>query len=187
MNGILREIEQRRARRGLTTAPVPEETMERILSAAVLAPSCFNNQPWRFLAVSDEKELNRVKMHLSEGNYWAKKAPLVVLVLTKAELDCKLNDNREYALFDTGLAVQNLVLQATKEGLVAHPIAGFKPVEIKKEFEIPESYTLITLIVIGYPGDDTELSEKHKELEHSQRDRKPVETVVFRNAWKGQG
>jgi glutaredoxin-dependent peroxiredoxin len=78
--------------------------------------------------------------------------PCIVCVATEAELDCRLSGRREYALFDAGLAVQNLLLQATREGLVAHPIAGFKPVEIKNLLGIPKKYTLITLVVLGYPG-----------------------------------
>jgi hypothetical protein len=57
MSKIVPEIETRRARRALREEPVPEEVLARIMTAATYAPSCFNNQPWRFLVVSRDREL----------------------------------------------------------------------------------------------------------------------------------
>lgn len=183
MSGLLPEIERRRALRALDPRPVPADVLERLLGAAVLAPSCNNNQPWRFLAVQREAELNLVREALSTGNYWAKKAPLVILVLTQPELDCQLSDRREYALFGTGLAVANLLAQAIREGLIAHPIAGFKPVPLKEALGVPPELILITLVIVGYPGDESGLNEKHLALEHSPRVRKPLSEVVRYERW----
>ncbi|MBN2050978.1 MAG: nitroreductase family protein [Spirochaetales bacterium] len=183
MSDIMHEIEIRRARRALDTEPVREDILRRIMEAAVLAPSCFNNQPWRFLVVTGEEHLSKIHANLPGANYWVKKAPVVVAVAVRKEDDCTLSDGRDYAFFDAALAVMNLVLQATHEGLIAHPIAGYKPVEIKEALGIPQDYTLITLVALGHPGDESHLNEKHLELEHSKRDRKPLEEVVFRNTW----
>ena len=183
MNEIVREIELRRARRALDTKPIPKEVLDRILQAALIAPSCFNNQPWRFVVVNDRETLKSVKEYLPEGNYWARQSPCIVCAATEKELDCSLSGRREYALFDTGLAVENLVLQAVREGLIAHPIAGFKPVQIKELLEIPEEYVLITLVVLGYPGDPSLLSEKHRQAEAAEQERKLREETVAFNGW----
>lgn len=183
-NGIINEILLRRARRALDEKPVPENLIERILHAASLAPSCFNNQPWRFVVVNEQQNLKALKEHLPGGNYWAKRSPCIVCAVTDTELDCRLSDRREYALFDTGLAVENLILQATKEGLIAHPIAGFKPLEIKKCLGIPDKYVLITLVVLGYPGDSSVLSEEHRAAESAEQERKRKEEIISFNGWK---
>ena len=183
MPEIMHEIEIRRARRALKDEPIRDDIVERILKAATFAPSCFNNQPWRFVVVTGEDNLQRVHDHLPGANYWVKKAPVIVCVAVKKEDDCMLSDGRDYGFFDAGLAVMNLVLQATHEGLIAHPIAGYKPVEIKEALGMPSDHTLITLVAVGYSGDEGHLNEKHLELEHSKRDRKSMEEVVFRNAW----
>jgi nitroreductase len=183
MSRILAEIEARRARRVLSTEAIPRDVLVRIMRAATFAPSCFNNQPWRFLVVDGQRELAIVKEHLAGGNYWAKTAPVIVLVFTKPELDCRLSDRRDYAFFSTGLAVESLLLQATAEGLIAHPIAGYKPLPLKEAFGVGEEMILITLVVIGYPGDESNLSEKHRKLEHSPRDRKPESQVILYNRW----
>ncbi len=130
-----------------------------------------------------EEQLAYVKANLPDADYWAMKSPLIILVSTSLELDCRLNDKRDYALFDVGLAAENLILQAAREGPIAHPIAGFKPLTIKEYFGIPPEYILITLIVLGYPGDDSFLNEKHRALEHSGRIRKSFEEVVMYNSW----
>jgi nitroreductase len=183
MNALLPEIEARRARRALDERLIPEEVVQRMLAAATLAPSCNNNQPWRFVAVRRTEELDKVRENLSGGNYWARKAPLILLVLTQPELDCRLDDRREYALFGTGLAVGNMLLQATREGLIAHPIAGFKPVPLKEALGIPPELILISLVIVGYPGEESGLSEKHRAQEHSPRSRKPLSEVVKYERW----
>lgn len=184
MSELIPEIETRRARRALSEKPVPQEVLARVMTAATYAPSCFNSQPWRFLVVNGERELEIVKEHLAGGNYWAKKAPVIVLVFTRPELDCTLSDRRDYAFFSTGLAVENLLLQATREGLIAHPIAGYKPVALKEAFGVDSEMILINLVVVGYPGDDAHLNEKHRELEHSPRDRRPEDQVILYNRWR---
>jgi nitroreductase len=183
MGELLHEIETRRARRALDGRAIPDETVQRLLTAATLAPSCNNNQPWRFMVVRRPEELEKVRDNLAGGNYWARKAPLIVLVLTQPELDCRLDDRRDYALLGTGMAVGNLLLQATREGLIAHPIAGFKPVPIKEALGIPPELILITLVIVGYPGEESGLSEKHQAQEHSPRSRKAMDEVVKYERW----
>jgi nitroreductase len=180
---IIREIEQRRVKRALSTEKIPDEIIRRIMTAATYAPSCQNNQSWRFLVATEEGALSKVHEALSSGNYWARKAPLVVLVATKHDLDCRLSDGRDYAFFDTGLAAENLILQAESEGLHAHPMAGFDPLSLKQSFQIPDDYTVITLIAIGRPGDDSHLSDKHRTLENGPRERKPASEVISYNQW----
>jgi nitroreductase len=184
MEGFVPEIERRRALRALDDSrPVPADVIRRILAAAALAPSCGNTQPWRFVVASEEPTLSRVKEGLSGGNYWAKKAPLIILVLTKVDLDASRDDGRDYAFFDTGMANMALMMQATREGLIAHSIAGYDPVAIKQSLGIPAEYTLITLVTMGYPGREDHLSDKHKEQEHSPRVRKDPAEVVSWNRW----
>lgn len=183
MSALLKEIEERRARRALSERKIHADVIDRIMTAATYAPSCFNSQPWRFMVVTETGELGKLHNSLTGGNYWAKSAPMLVVVATKISFDAKLSDNREYALFGCGLATDNLLLQATKEGLYAHPMAGFDPLVVKEAFSIPEDYIVITLIAIGYPGSTDGLSEKHQVAEVSERSRKPEEMVICQNSW----
>jgi len=179
---LISAIETRRARRAITDEPIERETIALLFRAAHLAPSCANNQPWRFVVVEDAPVLDQVKEHLTGGNYWAKVSPCIVAVASQVDLDCRIPDGREYYLFGCGMAAMNLMLQATELGLVAHPIAGFKSKPIKKILEIPDDFTLIALIVLGHPTDDhSGLSEKHRLDETSLRTRNPLPDVISWN------
>lgn len=180
MPEILPPIAARRAKRALSDRPIPRETAETLLRAAHLAPSCFNSQPWRLIAVDDPDILTAIKDAMPGANYWTKPSPLIVAVASRRDLDCTLSDQRDYFLFGCGMAVGNLMIQATAIGLIAHPIAGYKPAAVKEILQIPEDYVLITLVIVGRPGDVHSLSDKHREIELGPRDRKPLDAVV---AW----
>ena len=179
---IMKEIEERRAYRGISPEPLQEDQIERLLQAAHYAPSCFNKQGWRFVAVTGDA-LEDVRAALPEGNKWATRAPLVVVAATKPSLDCRLDEGRDYAPFDLGLAVMSLVLQATHEGLVAHPIAGYAPGKVRKALGIPEDYVVQTLVIVGKKGSDDLLTDWQRERDTGPRQREPLEKVAFRNRW----
>lgn len=181
--GIMPAIINRRAYRGYSDTTVPADTVERILEAARLAPSCANKQPARFLPLTEPEALEAGRACLSEGNYWAAHAPVLVFAVTKNDLDCQLSHDRRYAQFDTGLAVENLLLQTVYEGLVAHPMAGFLPDKVHELFSISEEFDVVTAIAIGFPGEGAYLNEKHKELESSVQKRKPLEETVLMNSF----
>jgi nitroreductase len=140
---------KRRAYRAIEPVEITRGLIEDAAQIAQLAPSCMNNQPWRFVFVHDEPILNMLKNEcLTRGNAWAKASSLIIAVFSKTELDCVIKD-REYYLFGTGMATAYLILYLTDIGLVAHPIAGYDPDKTKDLLEIPNEFQLITLIVVG--------------------------------------
>ncbi|TVQ40799.1 MAG: nitroreductase [Spirochaetaceae bacterium] len=182
-NQIVSVLQSRRSLRALDTREIGADVLERIMTAATLAPSCSNKQPWRYLVARGEDALSRVRLRLSEGNYWARRAPVIVLVITRDDLDCRLDDDRNYAQFDTGMSVMAMLAQAEAEGLYAHPMAGFDSVGLRGDFGIEDGYRLLTVIAIGYPGSIEVLNEKHQAAERSERDRKPLSDVVRYDSW----
>jgi nitroreductase len=178
---ILDAIESRRAKRMLSDKKIEETALKRVMQAAHLAPSCFNNQPWRFMLASEGESLEVLRSALTKGNIWALTAPTLIAVGTRYEEDCQLPEQRDYALFDTGLAVGNLLTQATAEGLIAHPMAGFDPKKVKEAFHLDDDFVLITVIALAYPGEASELNEAQKKLEHGERVRVELESVVSFN------
>jgi len=180
---ILAQIEKRRALRAIDSRPIGKELLLSLAEAAHLAPSCANSQSWRIVTVVDPGKLEALKASLSGGNYWAKKSPAIAAFVTSLDWDARLDGGRDYALFDLGMAAMNYQLQAVEEGLVAHPIAGFDPAAAKLALGIPESAILATLIILGYPGDSSGLSEKHLASESSPRIRKPLDEVAAFDSW----
>jgi len=180
-------IDARRAKRALSNESVSKQDIDQLIRAAHLAPSCFNSQPWRFVVIDDPQTLQAVKDAMPKGNYWTKPAPVIIAVTSQRDLDCTLSDDRDYFLFGCGMAIGNLMIQATQMDLVAHPIAGYNPLKVKEILGIPEDYTLITLVIVGRPGDVSDLSEQHREVELGPRDRKPLSEVLARNRFSFSG
>jgi len=180
---LVEQIEKRRAFRALGDAPISRETLMRLAEAAHMAPSCANSQPWRLVIVSDPDRLTKLKGSLTPGNYWAQKAPAIAAFVTSPDWDARLDHGRDYAFFDLGMSAMNFQLQAIEEGLVAHPIAGFDPAIAKQALGIPEAAVLMTLVILGFPGDASLLNEKHLASEHSPRSRKPLQEVVAFDFW----
>ena len=97
-----------------------------------------------------------------------KTASEIVVVCGRIEDDCVIKD-REYTLFDLGMAAAFLILRATETGLVAHPIAGFSPKKTHEVLGISDSYRIITMIALGrraaMPSPVLTLKQIHDEKE----------------------
>jgi nitroreductase len=180
---LLKQIEERRAYRALDSRPIAEEVLLRLAQAAHLAPSSSNNQPWRIVTVVDPARLGALKESLTPGNYWAKKAGAIAAFATKAEWSLRRDDGRELAWFELGMAALAYQLQAVEEGLRVHPIIGFDAEAAKKAIGLPADVTLEVLIVLGYPGESSGLSEKHLAAETSARTRKSLGEVAAFDEW----
>jgi nitroreductase len=168
-------INARRAYRAFDPVEITDETIKELADAASLAPSCFNNQPAKLIFVKGKEQLEKAKAALNKGNEWAYKDSMIIAVLAKKDFDCVIKD-RLYYLFDTGIAVGNLLLRAVELGLVAHPIAGYSPEKTREALSIPDEFEVVTLINVGKKGDDlTGLSDWQKEQEDKRPARLPAE------------
>ncbi|KPK70234.1 nitroreductase [candidate division TA06 bacterium SM23_40] len=179
---VQQAIRERRAYRSLEYVEIDEERVRDLAGNAQLAPSCFNNQPWRFVFAYEEAVLRQLRTALSKGNEWAYQASLIIAVHTRRDLDCDLK-GRVYYLFDTGMATAFIILRATELGLVAHPIAGFDEAKAKEILGIPEEMRLITLVIVGKHAEEISpvLSDKQIEWEKNRPERMPIEQFAHMN------
>lgn len=160
---------------------ISAQHLAQLFEAARWAPSCFNEQPWRFVvaARSDRASFERMSSWLVDANRaWAVKAPLLMLSIARTTFTRNDKPNR-HAYHDVGLALGNLVLQATALGLVVHQMAGFDVERARKELELPEAYDPVAMIALGHPGDPADLSDELRERELAPRTRKPLAELVF--------
>lgn len=179
-------LEKRRAYRSLIEVNITDDIITSLGKAAQLMPSCFNKQPWRFVFVKDNPNLNRLKEEaLNEGNKWAKDSSMIIAVFTKKDMDCVIKE-REYYLFDTGMAVSAILLRATELNLVAHPIAGYSPEKVREILEIPEDYTVITLLIVGKKNDEIPdyFDDWKRKSESTRPERLELKEFVFTNKFQ---
>ncbi|HAS51810.1 MAG TPA: nitroreductase [Gammaproteobacteria bacterium] len=169
--------------------PVSREQLLALLEAARWAPSCFGDQPWRYLVwdrFHDPAGWQQAFECLAEGNQiWVKNAPILVLAVAVPNFGHNGQPNR-WAQYDTGAASENLCLQATALGLVAHQMGGFDPEQAKAAFNIPADHTCMAMIAVGYPGAADTLSGALQAREQAPRQRKPLAQIAFAGVW-GQG
>jgi nitroreductase len=182
---VTEAIQKRRAYRSLTRTQITIDLVNDLSTHAGLSPSCFNNQPWRFVFIYEKDALEGLYPHISKGNKWVQLASMIIAVFSKPEDDCQIR-GRDYYLFDTGMATAFLMLRATELGLVAHPIAGYREKEIKKVLGIPEELQLITLVNVGAHSESIHpyLSEQQATWEKKRPERTPLENFVHHNHYE---
>ena len=183
---VIEAIKIRRAYRSLEPVNITEDLVRDFARSAQLAPSCFNNQPARFVFVYEPDVLKEMHQAFSSGNLWAHAASLIIAVFSKAEDDCIIRD-RVYHQFDVGQSVAFLILRVTELGLVAHPIAGFSPKKTREILGIPDEYKVITLVIVGKHSEKISpvLSEKQIQSEKSRPRRKSFKEIASLNTYSG--
>ena len=181
---IKQAISKRRAYRSLEPVDMTADLARDLAKSIQLAPSCYNNQPWRFVFVYEDKVLKKMHTALTPGNRWAQHASMIVAVFSRIDFDCQLR-GRDYFLFDTGMATAYLILRATELGLVAHPIAGFSEETVKEVLSIPEDMKVITLVIFGKHSKEigAYLSEEQAKLERKRPERLPLSDFAHLNKY----
>jgi len=177
---IKEAIYQRRSLRVLDSIIITDEDLKEIAEAITLAPSCFNNQPWRYVFIREKSILKEVEKCLSKGNSWANNCSMIAAVFTEISLDCRLPE-REYFLFDTGLSVSFLLLRSEEMGIASHVIAGYDENFVKRVLNIPEEMKVICLIIFGKRPDKLplDLSQEQLKSEIERPVRKPYTEWLY--------
>lgn len=179
-------ISKRRSIVSFSSEPVPDDQLQLLFNAARWAPSSRNLQPWHFIYATrdDEEDYLRFYNLLNDSNKeWAITAPVLMLSVTEVISQIRKSENR-YAFHDLGMAVGNLLFQATSLGLYVHQMGGYDVDGARKNLDIPEGYEPGAMIAIGYPGEIDHLPMHLKRKELAKRIRKPVNEFVFRGSWK---
>ena len=178
-------LRQRWSPRAFSEQHVEPDALRSLLEAARWAPSSYNEQPWAFIIATkqDQAEYARLLSCLVEGNIqWAQRAPVLMVSVARRSFEENGKSNR-HAFHDIGLAVANLVVQATALGLAVHQMAGIFPDKVRELYNIPEDYEPVAGIALGYPGDPDTLPERLRQRELAPRSRKPIREFVFAGRW----
>jgi nitroreductase len=178
-------IARRWSPRAFEERSIEPDKIKSLFEAARWAPSSNNEQPWRFLVATKDNQSDHVRLLscLSEGNAkWAFRAPMLMLSVASLYFEDDGKANR-HALHDTGMAVENLVLQATALGLQAHQMAGYDVEKARRECQIPSGFEPVAMIAVGYPGDPAMLPDYLRERELKPRERQPIGDFVFAAGW----
>lgn len=136
---VFEAIQKRRSVRSYEATPVPVEKLKKVLEAARLAPSSGNAQPWQFIIVTNLEKRRRIAKGCRFGRFLAE-SPVVIVGCGNQKAS-----PRWYAT-DTCIAMENLVLAATGEGLGTCWIGSFNEKEIREMLKIPPNLKIVALL-----------------------------------------
>jgi nitroreductase len=166
---------------------VSREQIISLCEAARWAPSSYNDQPWKYIIwdrYHDEENWQKAFDCLGDWNKgWVKNAPVLIVAISRHYFKYNGEDNK-HGEYDTGAASENLCLQATALGLMAHQMAGFNAEKLKETFGIPDELTPKAMIAAGYQTDESILKDDYVKDEKSDREREPLGVSFFDSAWE---
>lgn len=162
---VLDNIATRTSIRDYEARPVEKEKVEKMLRAAMAAPTAMNKQPWHFVVVEQRSVLDS----LAGANPYSKmllKAPLAIVVC--GDMDKVIEGGgRDFWIQDASAATENLLLAAHAMGLGAVWTGAYPSEErskaISATLSLPDNLVPLNMIVIGYPAEHPQPKDKFKE------------------------
>ena len=181
-NSLIGPLSERWSPYSFSPEPVEPEKLISIFEAARRAPSSMNEQPWLFIFTdrSEPEVFGKYVDFLYDGNKaWAVYDPVLIVILARVNF-LRNGKPKRHAFYDTGMAVANLLAQATAEGLYAHQMGGFYPERVKTGLGLDDSVEPVAMMALGYKGDGSGLSEELRDRDKVRRPRKNLSEFVFR-------
>jgi nitroreductase len=173
-------IAERWSPRSFLDRPVDRRMLVSLFEAARWAPSCNNSQPWRFIvATSDDAgEYERAQGCVNERNQrWSRTAPVVGFVCAYKNLP---NGNPSpTSVYDAGMGMAQLIMQATEHGLRVHQMAGILKDKVVETYAVPDDTSVVCGFALGYQGEPDALPEELPGREREERERQPLSAMVF--------
>ena len=165
---------------------VSQDDLVALFEAARWAPSCFNEQPWRYLVWDRFEDAagwqSALECLAPKNQEWALQAPVLALIACSDVFVHNDKPNR-WSQYDAGQATASLTTQAMAMDLYVHQMGGFDAEEVGKRFGLPDGITAMAMMAIGYAGDPDSLDEGFRTAETAERERKALDDILFYGKW----
>ena len=171
-------IEQRRSVKHYDTAfEMPEEHVQQLLDLALLSPTSFNIQNWRFVHVRDQELRQQIRAAAWDQaqvtdaqmllvlcgdvkswskqpeRYWRNAPPeaqqQIVPMIGQFYESSGESVQRDEVNRSCGIAAQTLMLAAKSLGYDSCPMIGFDPVKVAELIHLPADHQVSMIVVIG--------------------------------------
>jgi len=167
----MNSIYKRRSIRKFLPDPISDQKLMEFVKAGMNAPSAGNQQPWKFLIITERQILNKIA-ELHPYGKMLKEAPSAILVCG----DLLLETHKGYWMVDCAAATQNILLEIVNHSFGACWLGVYPRPERMKSlsemFELPQNIVPFSLIAVGKPN---EIKEDKNIFE--------LERIKF-NSWK---
>ena len=157
----MKEIFSRRSIRKFTDEPVSDLHLEKLLRAAMNAPSAGNEQPWEFVVMRDRDSM----LKILEFHPYATPLKTAACAVVLCGNTQRQRFSADFWVQDCSAATQNLLLEAEYLGLGAvwmgvYP--GANRVEgVQKLLSLPETVIPLCVIALGHPAEHPEPADRY--------------------------
>jgi nitroreductase len=152
-------IENRTSHKSYNSTPIPSEKLDKIVNAALMAPSWKNKTCYRFIFINQqnlkEQISNTIINNTNEILHAVKQAPIIAVIVADPSESGHIAD-KPYFMVDCGIAMEHLVLAATNEGYGTCWIGSFEEEEVRKILNIPQRFRVVAMTPIGETKDGDE-------------------------------
>jgi len=171
---VLEAIQNRRTARSFNKVPVEFDKISLILEAGTHAPSSGNLQNWKFIVVTNKKEIKEIHNYCLD-QVWMSEAPVLIIVCAlpeKVENKFGLRGERLYSVQNIAACTENMLLTAHALELGAAWVGAFDEDKIRSIFSIPEEARPQSIIALGY-----------SDYEYPEKIMQPLESQVYFNSY----
>ena len=161
-NEILDAIYQRRSRREFTHEPVSMEQLREIIKAGIWAPSGLNNQPWRFVTVTDQAIREQLATTTHYSHIVLAAPALVAVYLDENDMYDEVKDHQA-----AGACIENMLLAAEALGLGAVWLGQIlkNKEKVAEILGVDKHHQLMAVLALGHPSHRDQQSNR-KDLDH---------------------
>lgn len=155
---FLELAKQRYSCRNLTDRTVEPEKVEKILEAAIVAPTACNKQPFKIWVIDKDEDIEKIKL----ATRFMFGAKLFFVVGAKKEDGwVRKYDGREFASVDASIVATHMMMEVEQLGLGTTWVGHFNNSEMEKQFPVMSGYDLIAIFPVGYPEDGAKPVDMH--------------------------
>ena len=167
-------LDARYSVRSFSEQQLSDDELAVVLAAAQKSPSAKNTQPWRFCVVQSAEGI----ANIDECTPCRYGAPTVIIcAYDKEQSVSDLGYETGYfGDIDTSIAITNMTNAAAAAGLGSCWVGRFEPAAVRERFNVPETYVLVELLMLGHPAEDAAPAPRHEAT-------LPLETLVVHESF----
>lgn len=144
--------------RKFDSRPVEQEKIDKIIEAAMTAPTACNLQPFKIWVINDSSNMKK----LSDATPYTFGAQTAVVIgADKFNSFVRKFDNKNFAKIDATIVATHIMLEVQDLGLGTTWVGYFDPAVLNTSFPQMAGYEVVAIFPIGYPAEDVQIAEMH--------------------------
>lgn len=151
---ISKVIEERFSCRSYKDKKISDRILNQILEAGINAPNAGNLRSWKFIVVNKEDTKEQITKSALDQR-WMMQAPLFVVICSDLKKLNKYYPNKYnlYAVQETSLAAENIMLMAFSLKVKSCFISAFDENAVKRILRLPDDIEPYCIITLGYSNE----------------------------------